>query len=92
MRKLIILHITDHNPDDKKLSAKDTFSAMKVIRDASFKEFRGEVKNSPFTIFIRSEHEVKPEVIIEYDDAINEAVVNWLRKVSIVEVIDSIIQ
>lgn len=94
MKRLIFLHTKDHNANDKKLDPKQLFSALKSVRDASFSEFRKELKLSKFAKLVKidSEHEVSPQVVISYQNDLDNDVCVWLRKVEVVEVIDGILQ
>lgn len=59
-------------------------------RAAAFKKFREEMKAFPF-IKIVKELEPKPEVIIEFPDDKYQEMYDGLRKLDIVELIDSVL-
>lgn len=76
MKRLIILH-TEYPGGPKN-------------RAVSFKQFRDDIKKLPF-IKVLEEREPKPEVIIEFPDDKYQEMYEALRKLDIVEIIDSIL-
>lgn len=91
MQKLLFLHVVDHNPDSRKMLARDDFAAAKAARQDSYGRFRKALSVSPFakTTRIARESEVSPEMIVEFPDGQNDAFTEWLRTVDVVETIDT---
>lgn len=66
------------------------FESGPKVRATAFQKFREEIKTWSF-IKIVKELEPKPEVIIEFPDDKYQEMYDGLRKLDIVEVIDSIL-
>lgn len=61
-----------------------------VVRAKAFKQFREDLKQFPYITLLK-ELEPKPEVIIEFPDDKYQEMYDGLRKLEIVELIDSIL-
>lgn len=89
MKRLIFLKVADVNPDDKKMKKADlAVLEKKAVADA-VKTFKSNLTNTAVK-FLSQEGE-EPQVIVEFADAHVETAYEQLRRMQVVEMIDSIL-
>lgn len=90
MKRIIFLNVEDANPDNKKLKKAELKVLEEEKQQKAVNTFKAELKHA--TVIIKIIH-VLPEaqVIIEYADAHVDLAYDFLRKLDVVQIIDSIL-
>lgn len=89
MKRLIFLKVVDVNPDDKKIKKTDlTVLEQKAVAD-SIRTFKSGLINTGMKFLSQVGEE--PQVLVEFADAQMELAYDQLRRMEIVELIDSIL-